>query len=54
MPGSIASGERAAGDHVVEVGVVRELTAPGVQDPEEAGEVPADVPFIAGECLDGR
>jgi hypothetical protein len=31
----------------------RELPAPGVQDPEEAGEVPADVSCIAGEGLHG-
>ena len=30
----------------------RELAPPGVQDPAEAGEVPADVPCIAGEFLD--
>jgi hypothetical protein len=31
----------------------RELPSPGVEDPEEAGEVPADVSCLAGEFLDG-
>jgi hypothetical protein len=31
----------------------RELPAPGVQDPEEADEVPAQVLLVPGECLDG-
>jgi len=31
----------------------RELTPPGVQDAEEAGQVPADVTLVPGEGLDG-
>lgn len=31
----------------------RELASPGVQDPEEAGEVPAQVLLVSGEFLDG-
>jgi hypothetical protein len=33
--------------------MVRELTPPGMQDPEEPGQVPAEVARVPGEGLDG-
>jgi hypothetical protein len=43
----------AAGDDVVDVGVVFEGAAPGVEHAEEAGERGADPPRVGGEVLDG-
>ncbi len=52
MPGAVLSGQGATWDYVVDVGVVVELTPPGVKDAEEAREVPANVLFVSGELFD--
>ena len=38
---------------VVDMGMVLKSSAPGVKDPEEAGEIGADVLWICGEFFDG-
>ena len=53
MPGAIRAGEGAARHHVVDVRGARELPPPGVQDAEEAGQVPAQWRLVPGEGLDG-
>jgi hypothetical protein len=53
MPGAILGGDGAPGYHVVDVRMVGELPPPRVQDPEEPRQVPAQVPCVPGEGLDG-
>ncbi len=53
MPAAIGGGEGAAGEDVMDMGVIFEGSAPGVQDAEESGEIPSDVVFIRGEFFDG-
>jgi hypothetical protein len=42
-----------AGDNVMDVGVVLELSTPGMQDPEKAGEVGANEPRVFREPFKG-
>jgi hypothetical protein len=53
VPEAIGGGEGAAGDDVMDMGVILEGSAPGVEDTEESGEITADVFFIQGEFFDG-
>ena len=53
VPEAIGGGEGAAGDDVMDVGVILEGSAPGMEDPEEPREISADVVFISGEFFDG-
>ena len=41
------------GDHVVDVGVVLELSAPGMQDTEKARAVGANETLVFGEPFEG-
>jgi hypothetical protein len=51
VPEAIGGGEGAAGDDVMEMGVILEGSPPGVQDAEETGQISADEFFIRGEFL---
>ena len=53
MPEAIGGGEGAAGDDVMDMGVILEGSSPGVKDPEESWEVSADVMLIQGKFLHG-
>ena len=53
-PAAVCRGDRSAGDHVMDVGMVLELPAPGVQDAEEARQVTAHVPGVEAEFLHRR
>ena len=53
MPGVFFCGQSAAGDDVVNMGMVLQLTAPGMQHAEEAGQIAADVFFIGRKFFDG-
>lgn len=46
VPEVVGGGEGAAGDDVMDVGVILEGSAPGMEDPEEPWEITADVVFI--------
>lgn len=52
-PAGAVVAQAAARDDVVDVGVVLELTAPGLQDTEEARELGADETGIVGQPLQG-
>ena len=52
-PGRAVLGEATAGHDVVDVGVVLELPAPGVQDPGEPREVGPDEALVGGEPFEG-
>jgi hypothetical protein len=45
VPEAVGGGEGAAGDDVMDVGVILEGSSPGVEDPEEPREITADVVF---------
>ena len=53
-PGRAVLGEATARDDVVDVGVVLELPAPGMQDPGEPREVGPDEALVCGEPFEGR
>jgi len=52
VPEVIVGGEGAAGDDVMDMGVILEGSSPGVKDTEESWEIPTDVMFIRGKFLD--
>ena len=54
QPGRAVLGEATARDDVVDVGVVLELPAPGVQDAGEPREVGPDEALVFGEPFEGR
>ncbi len=51
MPEAIGGGEGAAGDDVMNMGVILEGSSPGVKDAEESREISADVMFIRSKFL---
>jgi len=53
VPETIGGGEGAAGDDVMDMGVIVEGSSPGVKDTEESWEITADIVFIEGEFFDG-
>ena len=53
-PGRAVLGEATARDDVVDVRVVLELPAPGMQDPGEPREVGPDEALVCGQPLEGR
>ena len=53
-PGRAVLRQPTARDNVVDVGVVLELSAPGVQDPGAPREVGADEPLVCGEACEGE
>jgi hypothetical protein len=53
VPEAIGGGEGAAGDDVVDVGVILQGTSPGVEDAKESWEITADIVFVEGEFFDG-
>jgi hypothetical protein len=53
VPEAIGGGEGAAGNNVMEMGVILEGSSPGVEDAEESREITADVVFVEGEFFDG-
>jgi len=53
VPEAIGGGEGAAGNNVMEMGVILEGSSPGVEDAEESWEITADVVFVEGEFFDG-
>ena len=52
VPEAIGGGEGAAGDDVMDMGVILQGSSPGVKDAEESREISADVMFIQGKFLD--
>src|SRR5262249_22922130 len=53
-PGRAVRGEATARDDVVDVGVVLELPAPGMQDTGEPREVGPDKALVLGQPLKGH
>jgi hypothetical protein len=53
-PGHAVLGEAAARDDVVNVGVVLELPAPGMQDAGETRQVCPDEPLVLGQPFEGE
>jgi hypothetical protein len=54
QPAAVGRGDRSAGDYVVNVGMILELSPPGMQDAEEARQVAAHMPGIETELLHRR
>jgi hypothetical protein len=54
LPGHAVLREATARNEVVEVGVVRELPAPGMQDAGETWEVGADTTLVFGEAFESE
>ena len=54
QPGRAVLGEAPTRDDVMDVGVVLELPAPGVQDPGKSWEIGPDEAFVGGEPFEGR
>lgn len=52
MPTAILFGECASWDHIVNVGVIRQLSSPGMQDTEEASKIAADIFIIESKLFD--
>jgi len=52
-PGGTVLWEATARDDIVNMGVVRELPAPGMQDAGETRKVSADEPLVCGEAFEG-
>jgi hypothetical protein len=52
-PGGAVLGESTARDDGVDVRVVLELSAPGMQDADETREVCTDEPFVFGKPFEG-
>ncbi len=52
MPGVFFCGQSAGGDDVVDMGMVLQLTAPGVQYAEETWKIAADEFFIGGQFFE--
>ena len=52
MPLAIGAGQRPTGHQVMDVRVILQLPAPGVQHPEEAGQLAADEARVGGEFAD--
>ena len=53
MPAPVLVAQRPAHDDIVNVGVILQGASPGVQDPEQPGDVPADGLGVGGQQLDG-
>ena len=53
MPRAIGGTDGATGNDVVNVGMILQSSAPGMEYAEEAGEVGADMLGIGGEFFDG-
>ena len=53
MPLIVRFGQRAAGDNVVDMGMVLQLPAPGLQHTEKSGHVPTDVFGIIRQFFHG-
>jgi len=53
VPEAIGGREGAAGNNVMEMGVIFEGSSPGVEDAKESWEITADVVFVEGEFFDG-
>jgi len=53
-PGRAVLGEAPTRDNVVDVGVVLELPAPGVQDPGEPREIGPNKALVGGETFESR
>ncbi len=53
VPEAIRGGKGAAGNKVMEMGVILQGTSPCVEDAKEAREITADVVFVEGEFFDG-
>jgi len=51
VPEAIGGGEGAAGDDVMDMGVILEGSSPGVKDAEETREISADVMLIRSKFL---
>lgn len=51
MPEAIGGGEGAAGDDVMDMGVILQGTTPCVKDAEESRDISADEMFILGKFL---
>jgi len=49
MPGVVLGRDGSPGDDIVDVGMIVELTAPGVKDAPEAWEIGSDVPGIGSQ-----
>ena len=52
MPKAIGGGEGAAGDDVMDMGVILQGSSPGVEDAKESREISADILLIQGEFFD--
>ena len=52
MPGAIGGTDGAARNDVVNMGMILQSSTPGMEDPEEAWEIGADVLGIGGKLLD--
>ena len=52
-PGGAVLGEATTWDDVVDVGVVLELSAPGMQDPGETRELCPDKTLVFGKAFEG-
>jgi hypothetical protein len=53
MPGAIGGTQSPTRNDVMDMGMIVQGSSPGVQDPEEAGEIGTDVLLIEGEFFDG-
>jgi len=53
VPFAVGSGQGAAGDHIMNMRMVLKLSSPGMEHPEEPGEITADVFGIFCQHLDG-
>ena len=53
IPAAIGSGESAAGDDVMDMGVILQGASPGVQHAKEARQIGADVTLIKSKFFDG-
>ena len=53
IPAAIGSGESAAGDDVMDMGVILQGSSPGVQHAKEARQIGADVTLIKSKFFDG-
>ena len=53
MPRLIVFGQGTAGNDIMDVRVVLQLAAPGVQNTQKAGQITADVFFIGGQLFQG-
>ena len=54
QPGRTVLGEPTARDNIVDMGVILELPAPGMQDPGEPWQVGPNEPLVCGEPFEGE